>query len=243
MDEEQYQYVKNRCDEEEVNVMFQVGSRNMQNFSLLRTLNESDNLVLLKRGFGNTVDELVYARNYMPKAMVYGCERGIRTFSDSSRFTLDLATIPKIHQEANMIPVIVDPSHAAGIKSYVEYLLKGIKKDSLINDVVYLSGSKNDETAEIALLWSTAYDNKILSFANTLHTQNISILYLFVFAYIKQTLPIIIINTRGRVAMIRGVNKKIIEVKNTGNDYFERAILFVREQKKDISQEMLDMAS
>ena len=57
-----------------------------------------------------------------------------------------------------------------GIKSYVEYLLKGIKKDSLINDVVYLSGSKNDETAEIALLWSTAYDNKILSFANTLHT-------------------------------------------------------------------------
>ncbi len=57
-----------------------------------------------------------------------------------------------------------------GIKSYVEYLLKGIKKESLINDVVYLSGSKKDETAEIALLWSTAYDNKILSFANTLHT-------------------------------------------------------------------------
>ncbi len=57
-----------------------------------------------------------------------------------------------------------------GIKSYVEYLLKGIKKESLISDVIYLSGSKNDETAEIALLWSTAYDNKILSFANTLHT-------------------------------------------------------------------------
>ncbi len=57
-----------------------------------------------------------------------------------------------------------------GINSYVEYLLKGIKKESLINDVVYLSGSKKDETAEIALLWSTAYDNKILSFANTLHT-------------------------------------------------------------------------
>ena len=57
-----------------------------------------------------------------------------------------------------------------GIKSYVEYLLKGIKKESLISDVIYLSGSKGDETAEIALLWSTAYDNKILSFANTLHT-------------------------------------------------------------------------
>ncbi|MBQ8203924.1 MAG: DNA topoisomerase (ATP-hydrolyzing) subunit B [Clostridia bacterium] len=57
-----------------------------------------------------------------------------------------------------------------GIKSYVEYLLGGMKKESLINDVIYLSGSKNEETAEIALLWSTAYDNKILSFANTLHT-------------------------------------------------------------------------
>ncbi len=57
-----------------------------------------------------------------------------------------------------------------GIKSYVEYLLEGIKKESLIKDVIYLSGTKGDETAEIALLWSTAYDNKILSFANTLHT-------------------------------------------------------------------------
>ncbi len=57
-----------------------------------------------------------------------------------------------------------------GIKSYVEYLLAGMKKESLINDVIYLSGSKNEETAEIALLWSTAYDNKVLSFANTLHT-------------------------------------------------------------------------
>ncbi len=57
-----------------------------------------------------------------------------------------------------------------GIKSYVEYLLAGIKKESLIKDVIYLSGSKNDEMVEIALLWSTAYDNKILSFANTLHT-------------------------------------------------------------------------
>ena len=57
-----------------------------------------------------------------------------------------------------------------GIKSYVEYLLAGMKKESLINDVIYLSGSKKEETAEIALLWSTAYDNRVLSFANTLHT-------------------------------------------------------------------------
>ncbi|MBP3705732.1 MAG: DNA topoisomerase (ATP-hydrolyzing) subunit B [Clostridia bacterium] len=57
-----------------------------------------------------------------------------------------------------------------GIKSYVNYLLEGMKKESLISDVIYLSGQKGDSTAEIALLWSTAYDSKILSFANTLHT-------------------------------------------------------------------------
>jgi 3-deoxy-7-phosphoheptulonate synthase len=94
----------------------------MQNFSLLKLLNQSNNMVLLKRGFGNTVEELIAARNYMPRAEVWCCERGIRTFSDSSRFTLDLATIPKIHQEANMIPVIVDPSHAAGDKLLVPSL-------------------------------------------------------------------------------------------------------------------------
>ena len=60
--------------------------------------------------------------------------------------------------------------YEGGIKSYVEYLLEGIKKDRLNNEVIYLQGTKGDETAEIALLWSTAYDSKILSFANTLHT-------------------------------------------------------------------------
>ncbi len=63
-----------------------------------------------------------------------------------------------------------DLCYEGGIKSYVEYLLEGIKKESLNEDVIYLSGSKGDSTAEIALLWSTAYDSKILSFANTLHT-------------------------------------------------------------------------
>ena len=57
-----------------------------------------------------------------------------------------------------------------GIKSYVEYLLEGIKKEPLNNEVIYLSGGKDDEEAELALIWSTAYDSKIMSFANTLHT-------------------------------------------------------------------------
>ncbi len=63
-----------------------------------------------------------------------------------------------------------DLCYEGGIKSYVEYILEGIKKESLNENVIYLSGSKGDSTAEIALLWSTAYDNRIMSFANTLHT-------------------------------------------------------------------------
>ena len=85
---------------------------------------------------------------------------GIRVVLSDKRTDETIATIGKSD----------DLCFEGGIKSYVEYLLAGIKKESLINDVIYLSGSKGDEMAEIALLWSTAYDNKILSFANTLHT-------------------------------------------------------------------------
>ena len=60
--------------------------------------------------------------------------------------------------------------YEGGIKSYVEYLLSGMKKESLNKEVIYLSAEKDDQTAEIALLWSTAYDSKVMSFANTLHT-------------------------------------------------------------------------
>ncbi|MEE1278943.1 MAG: ATP-binding protein, partial [Acutalibacteraceae bacterium] len=60
--------------------------------------------------------------------------------------------------------------YEGGIRSYVEFLLAGMKKDSLNSEVIYLSGTKGDETAEIALLWSTSYSSNIISFANTLHT-------------------------------------------------------------------------
>lgn len=85
---------------------------------------------------------------------------GIRIVLNDKRTDENILTIGKSD----------DLCFEGGIKSYVEYLLAGIKKESIIDDVIYLSGSKGDETAEIALLWSTAYDNKILSFANTLHT-------------------------------------------------------------------------
>ena len=86
---------------------------------------------------------------------------GIRVVLTDKRTDESISTIGKSD----------DLCFEGGIKSYVEYLLAGMKnKESLIKDVIYLSGSKGDEMAEIALLWSTAYDNKILSFANTLHT-------------------------------------------------------------------------
>lgn len=63
-----------------------------------------------------------------------------------------------------------DLCYEGGIRSYVDFILEGLKKDKLNKDVIYLSASDNDSTAEIALVWSTAYDNRIVSFANTLHT-------------------------------------------------------------------------
>lgn len=95
-------------------IVIQIGARNMQNFDLLQELNNFNfPCVILKRGFGNTVYETCKAREYIKNDGVIICERGIRTFSDSSRFTLDIAAIPMLQKETGC-PVIVDPSHAAG---------------------------------------------------------------------------------------------------------------------------------
>ena len=94
----------------------QVGARNMQNFALLKAVGETRVPVLLKRGFGNTVDELLGSAEHIMAAgndQVILCERGIRTFEVSTRFTLDVAAIAWLKQRSNL-PVIVDPSHAAG---------------------------------------------------------------------------------------------------------------------------------
>ena len=107
------------------NIILQIGARNMQNFELLKTVGsfaeQSGLTVLLKRGFGNTIDEVCGARDYLKSNNVILCERGIRTFSDSSRFTLDLAAIPILQQKTGC-KVIVDPSHAAGDKNLVPKL-------------------------------------------------------------------------------------------------------------------------
>ena len=107
----------------EVDVL-QVGARNMQNFELLRELGRQEKPVLLKRSFGATVTELLQAAEYIlagGNERVILCERGIRTFETFTRNTLDVSAIPAIKQMSHL-PVIVDPSHAAGMYWMVEPL-------------------------------------------------------------------------------------------------------------------------
>jgi phospho-2-dehydro-3-deoxyheptonate aldolase len=106
--------------------ILQVGTRNMQNFDLLRKLGEIDKPVLLKRGFSATYEEWLNAAEYIlaggnPNVML--CERGIRTFETYTRNTLDLTAIPVIHQLSHL-PVIADPSHGTGRRELVETMSK-----------------------------------------------------------------------------------------------------------------------
>ncbi|HET6831362.1 MAG TPA: 3-deoxy-7-phosphoheptulonate synthase [Solirubrobacterales bacterium] len=100
----------------------QVGARNMQNYPLLTELGRTDRAVLLKRGLAATLDELLMASEYVLKegnGRVILCERGIRTHETAYRFTLDLLAVPAL-QERSSLPVVVDPSHAAGRRDWVE---------------------------------------------------------------------------------------------------------------------------
>ncbi len=100
---------------EDVDVI-QVGARNMQNFDLLRKLGQLRKPILLKRGLANTLKEFLMSAEYIMAGgneQVILCERGIRTFGDYTRNTLDLAAVPMLH-ELTHLPVIVDPSHATG---------------------------------------------------------------------------------------------------------------------------------
>ena len=101
--------------------MIQVGARNMQNFDLLKELGRLRKPILLKRGLANTLKELLMSAEYIMAGgneRVVLCERGIRTFDDYTRNTLDLAAVPMLH-ELTHLPVIVDPSHATGLARMV----------------------------------------------------------------------------------------------------------------------------
>ena len=104
--------------------VIQVGARNMQNFELLKQLGKLQKPILLKRGLANTLDELLMSAEYIlagGNENVILCERGIRTFETSTRNTLDISAIPMLKQKTHL-PVIIDPSHAAGIRFMVEPL-------------------------------------------------------------------------------------------------------------------------
>lgn len=110
---------------EDVDVI-QVGARNMQNFELLKQLGKTDKPILLKRGLSSTIEELLMSAEYIMSEgneNVILCERGIRTFENYTRNTLDLSAIPAI-KKLSHLPIIVDPSHAAGLWWMVEPLAK-----------------------------------------------------------------------------------------------------------------------
>jgi 3-deoxy-7-phosphoheptulonate synthase len=99
----------------------QVGARNMQNYSLLRRAGLSPKPILLKRGLSATIEEFLMAAEYIMSGgnlQVILCERGVRTFVNHTRNTLDISAIPSV-KEVSHLPIIVDPSHAAGRREYV----------------------------------------------------------------------------------------------------------------------------
>ena len=104
--------------------VIQVGARNMQNFELLKQLGHSDKPILLKRGLANTYQELLMSAEYI---MAFGnenvilCERGVRTFETYTRNTLDISAVPVL-KKLSHLPVIIDPSHAAGMAKFVSPL-------------------------------------------------------------------------------------------------------------------------
>jgi 3-deoxy-7-phosphoheptulonate synthase len=120
--------------------VIQIGARNMQNFSLLKRAGKAKRPVLLKRGNSATLDELLMAAEYILSEGNYNvilCERGIRTFTDHTRNTLDLSVIPAV-QRLSHLPIIVDPSHGTGRREKVIPLSRGavaVGADGLIVEV------------------------------------------------------------------------------------------------------------
>ncbi len=120
--------------------MLQVGTRNMANFGLLQAVGEAGRPVLLKRGMTATIEEWLMAAEYIAQRGnldVVLCERGIRTFEPSTRNTLDISAVPVV-QATSHLPVIVDPSHAAGRRDLVVPLARaaiGVGADGVIVDV------------------------------------------------------------------------------------------------------------
>ena len=120
MEPDKVELVAEHCD------ILQIGARNIQNFSLLRRVSETRKPVLLKRGMATSIQEWLLSAEYVlaggnPDVIL--CERGIRTFENSTRFTLDLNAVPVV-KKLTHLPVVVDPSHGTGHWEYVEAMAK-----------------------------------------------------------------------------------------------------------------------
>ncbi len=127
--------------------IIQIGARNMQNFELLKSVGQTQKPVLLKRGFSATIQEFLLAAEYIlshGNFNVILCERGIRTFETQTRFTLDVSAVPVI-KKLSHLPVVVDPSHAAGEWEYVTPLAKAAVAAGA--DGVIIEVHPNPETA------------------------------------------------------------------------------------------------
>jgi 3-deoxy-7-phosphoheptulonate synthase len=120
--------------------IMQVGTRSMENYALLEALGSCDRPVLLKRGMTSTLEELLCAAQVLATAgnpRIILCERGIRTFETATRNTLDIAAVPVL-KTVSHLPVIVDPSHAAGVRSIVPALARAavaVGADGLLVEV------------------------------------------------------------------------------------------------------------
>ena len=117
--------------------VIQIGARNMQNFDLLKAVGRTKKPILLKRGLANTIQECIMAAEYIMSEgnpNVIFCERGIRTFEPYTRNTLDLSVVPII-KERTHLPIIIDPSHAAGDWKLIESLSLAAGADGLIIEV------------------------------------------------------------------------------------------------------------
>ena len=134
MDNESLDLVEKYAD------MIQIGARNMQNFSLLKRAGRSRKPVLLKRGMSATLEEFLMAAEYIMSEGNYNvvlCERGVRTFADHTRNTLDLSVVPAV-QRLSHLPIIVDPSHGTGKRNKVTPLSRAavaVGADGLIIEV------------------------------------------------------------------------------------------------------------
>ena len=106
--------------------VLQIGARNMQNFPLLKAVGRADRPAMLKRGMMASIEEWLAAAEYIVahgNPNVFLCERGIQTFEDATRYTLDISSVP-VAQERTHLPVVVDPSHAAGTRRWVPALVR-----------------------------------------------------------------------------------------------------------------------